>query len=56
MPHQPAGSPKLRWIARAHVDVFRGMPLPVQIFLIYYGLSQIPSVRESFLWPLLREP
>lgn len=45
-----------RWIARAHVELFRGTPLLVQIFLIYYGLGQIPPIRQSFLWPFLREP
>lgn len=46
----------LRWIARAHVELFRGTPLLVQIFLIYYGLGQITPLRHSFLWPFLREP
>jgi octopine/nopaline transport system permease protein len=50
-----AASP-LRWLARAHVEVFRGTPLLVQIFLIYYGLGQIAPLRASFLWPLLRDP
>lgn len=42
--------------ARAYVFLFRGTPLLVQIFLIYYGLSQFPAVRHSIFWPLLREP
>jgi octopine/nopaline transport system permease protein len=42
--------------ARAYVFVFRGTPLLVQIFLIYYGLGQFPEVRATFLWPFLREP
>ena len=42
--------------ARAYIFVFRGSPLLVQIFLIYYGLSQFPVVRHSFLWPFLRQP
>ena len=46
----------LDWFARIYVFVFRGTPLLVQIFLIYYGLSQFPAVRHSFLWPVLREP
>ncbi len=46
----------LRWLAQAHVEVFRGTPLLVQIFLIYYGLGQIAALRESVLWPFLREP
>ena len=34
---------------------FRGTPLLVQIFLVYYGLGQFDIVRDSFLWPFLRE-
>ena len=48
-----------RWLslfARAYVFVFRGTPLLVQMFLIYYGLGQFEAVRHSFLWPVLREP
>lgn len=48
--------PPLRWIASTYVFLFRGTPLLVQIFLIYYGLSQFPEVRQSFLWPFLRQP
>ncbi|NTF10675.1 ABC transporter permease [Agrobacterium rubi] len=36
--------------------LFRGTPLLVQLFLIYYGLSQVSWVRTSFAWPLLRDP
>lgn len=39
-----------------YVYIFRGTPLLIQIFLIYYGLAQFPAVRHSVLWPLLREP
>lgn len=47
----------LAWMpAYAFVFFFRGTPLLVQIFLIYYGLSQFPEVRASSLWPILREP
>jgi arginine/ornithine transport system permease protein len=35
--------------------VFRGTPLLVQLFVIYYGFAQFPLVRESALWPLLKE-
>lgn len=42
--------------ARCYVFVFRGTPLLVQIFLIYYGLGQIHAVRTSVLWPFLRQP
>lgn len=46
----------LDWSARFYIFVFRGTPLLVQIFIIYYGLSQFPEVRKSILWPLLRDP
>ena len=46
----------LRLPADAFVFVFRGTPLLVQLFLIYYGLSQFPAVRSSLLWPFLRDP
>ena len=36
--------------------VFRGTPLLVQIFIIYFGLGQVEWIRESFLWILLKEP
>jgi octopine/nopaline transport system permease protein len=42
--------------ARLYVFVFRGTPLLVQIFLIYYGLGQFRAIRTSLLWPFLREP
>ena len=29
---------------------FRGTPLLVQTYLIYYGLAQFEFIRESFLW------
>ncbi|ARM16066.1 MULTISPECIES: ABC transporter permease [Rhizobium] len=40
----------------AYTYVFRGTPLLVQLFLVYYGLSQLTFVRQSILWPFLREP
>ena len=36
--------------------VFRGTPLLVQIFIIYFGLGQIEYLRETFLWVILKEP
>lgn len=48
-----------RWIrapAGLYVFCFRGTPLLVQLFLIYYGLGQFDWVRHGPLWPLLRQP
>lgn len=36
--------------------LFRGTPLLVQLFLIYYGASQIEWIRSSVAWSILREP
>lgn len=48
--------PALGWFARGYVLVFRGSPLLIQLFLIYYGLGQFEAVRDSFAWIVLREP
>ena len=36
--------------------VFRGTPLLVQIFIIYFGLAQLEIIRESFVWAILKKP
>jgi octopine/nopaline transport system permease protein len=46
----------LDWFARTYIFVFRGTPLLVQIFLIYYGLGQFREVRHSMFWFVLRDP
>ncbi|SEG81873.1 ABC transporter permease [Bosea lathyri] len=46
-----------RATAIGYVSFFRGTPLLVQIFLIYYGLGQFrPTLQAWGLWPFLREP
>jgi polar amino acid transport system permease protein len=49
-----------RWFlvtpAVVFIYIFRGTPILVQIFVIYYGLPQFEAIRESVLWPFLREP
>ncbi len=42
--------------AQAYIYVFRGTPILVQIFIVYYGFPQLGFIRDSFLWPILREP
>ena len=51
-----SGISLLSWFAQIYVTLFRGTPLLVQLFLIYYGIGQFPAVRHSVLWPFLREP
>ena len=42
--------------AQIYIYVFRGTPILVQIFIIYYGLPQFEAIRGSIFWPILREP
>lgn len=35
--------------------LFRGSPLLVQLYLLYYGAAQFSFIRDSFLWTILRE-
>ena len=44
------------YISYYYSYIFRGTPLLVQIFIIYFGLGQVEWVRESFLWIFLKEP
>lgn len=40
---------------RGFIYFFRGTPLLVQMFLVYYGFGQFDVLKESFLWPLFKE-
>ena len=46
----------LYFISYYYSYIFRGTPLLVQIFIIYFGLGQVEWIRESFLWLFLKEP
>jgi polar amino acid transport system permease protein len=56
---QVTGPWYLRVPARWFCTVIRGTPLLIQLWLLYYGMgsvfSQIPWIRHSFMWPVLRE-
>ena len=50
-------NPLLSWPAFAYMFFFRGTPLLVQIFLIYYGSGQfVRELRSLGLWQFFREP
>jgi len=51
-----AKSPWLHAPARGYILVICGIPSLLQIFLVYYGLAQFEFVRQSILWPVLRDP
>ena len=46
----------VRSLPYGYIFFFRGTPLLIQLFLVYYGLGQFEVVRESVLWPYLRDP
>lgn len=56
---QAAGPWYLATPARVFCTIIRGTPLLLQIWLLYYGLGslfpQYPWIRQSDLWPLLRQ-
>ena len=45
-----------RSFARVYIFLFRGTPLLIQIFLLYYGVGQFQAIRDSIMWFVLREP
>ena len=56
---QVTGPWPLKMLAKGFCTVIRGTPLLLQLWLLYYGLGslfpQFPEIRNSFLWPYLRE-
>tara|TARA_B100000073_G_scaffold338787_1_gene336360 strand:+ start:71 stop:745 length:675 start_codon:yes stop_codon:yes gene_type:complete len=46
----------LNKFAYGYSYIFRGTPLLVQIFIIYFGLGQIEYFRSTFLWTIFKEP
>jgi len=49
-------NPLISKFAYGYSYVFRGTPLLVQIFIIYFGLGQIEYFRTTFLWVIFKEP
>jgi len=49
-------NPIMNKFAYGYSYVFRGTPLLVQIFIIYFGLGQIEYFRSTFLWVVFKEP
>lgn len=49
------GGPAVRRLVRFYSAALRGTPLLVQMFLLYYGLSQFEWVRASVGWEVLED-
>jgi polar amino acid transport system permease protein len=56
---QVTGPAPLALFCKGFCTLIRGTPLLLQLWLLYFGLGslfpQIPEIRDSFLWPYLRE-
>ncbi len=56
---QVTGPKWLAAIARGYCTLMRGTPLLVQLWLFYFGLGSVfaayPEIRQSAVWPILRE-
>jgi arginine/ornithine transport system permease protein len=49
---------KNRWLSmlpKAYIYFFRGTPLLVQMYMIYHGMGQFETIRESFIWVIFKE-
>ena len=47
--------PVLKFTAKSYIYTFRGTPLLIQIFIIYYGFAQFEWLRESIFWNVFKE-
>ncbi|MFO7787882.1 MAG: ABC transporter permease [Halospina sp.] len=36
--------------------IFRGTPLLIQLYIIYYGIGQIEGIQGTFWWDIFRDP
>mgnify|MGYP000388473264 CR=1 FL=1 len=46
----------IKWPIFAYTYVFRGTPLLIQLYLIYYGVVFVEGIQESWLWFILEDP
>lgn len=45
-----------RGFAQTFTFFFRGAPILAVLFLLYYGLPQIPGIKESIFWRVIERP
>jgi His/Glu/Gln/Arg/opine family amino acid ABC transporter permease subunit len=45
-----------RFFGKGFIFFFRGAPLLVIVYLLYYGLPQMPGVKDSIIWHLIERP
>ncbi|MEI9414440.1 amino acid ABC transporter permease [Mesorhizobium sp. Cs1321R2N1] len=47
------GRASLRLAAKTYIFIFRGVPLLILLFLVYYGMPRIAWLRGGLLWELI---
>ncbi len=50
-----SGNRFLSFPVQVYTYFFRGTPMLVQMFMIYYGMAQFEAVKASFLWPFFKD-
>ncbi len=50
---QVYGGPVARLVAKTYIFIFRGIPLLILLFLVYYGLPRVTWLRGSLFWDLV---
>lgn len=46
----------IKWPIFAYTYVFRGTPLLIQLYLIYYGVVFVDGIQDTWLWVILEKP
>ena len=49
-------NPWIRWPILVYCYVFRGTPLLVQLYVIYFGITYIDGIQNSIWWQLFKDP
>lgn len=50
---QVYGGPVARLVAKTYIFIFRGVPLLILLFLVYYGLPRVTWLKGSLFWDLV---
>lgn len=46
----------IKWPIFVYTYVFRGTPLLIQLYLIYYGVVFVEGIQDTWLWAILEDP
>jgi len=48
-------NPLINFPVWLYTYLFRGTPLLIQLYIIYYGIAQIHGIQQTFWWDIFRE-